>query len=88
VIIIERRRNDGAAANAPVNMMVSGPSGGVVAAGTWCGFDRSAGHDYWAALTDVRPSPAAARAHHGVQIEWVPIQIPMIDIRTIGAGGA
>ena len=26
--------------------------------------------------------------HHGFEIEWgVPIQIPIIDIRTIGAGG-
>jgi N-methylhydantoinase A len=81
-----------AAANAPVNMMVSGPTGGVVAG------------KHIARLLDVSSmvtidmggtSTDVSTILHGresfttaFEIEWgVPIQIPMIDIRTIGAGG-
>jgi N-methylhydantoinase A len=81
-----------AAANAPVNMMVSGPTGGVVAGkhlarlldiGSMVTIDMGGTSTDVSTITGGRESFTTA-----FEIEWgVPIQIPMIDIRTIGAGG-
>ncbi|MGH6885402.1 MAG: hydantoinase/oxoprolinase N-terminal domain-containing protein, partial [Geminicoccales bacterium] len=81
-----------AAAASPVNMMVSGPTGGVVAgkriAGL-LGIDSLVTIDMGGTSTDVSTITRGKESFTtAFEIEWgVPIQIPMIDIRTIGAGG-
>jgi N-methylhydantoinase A len=81
-----------AAANAPVNMVMSGPTGGVIASrhiaellgiGSLVTLDMGGTSTDVSAILDGRENFTTA-----FEIEWgVPIQIPMIDIRTIGAGG-
>ena len=81
-----------AAAQAPVNMVLSGPTGGVIASrhvAEELGIDHLVTIDMGGTSTDV--STVIGRKESfttAFEIEWgVPIQIPMIDIRTIGAGG-
>jgi N-methylhydantoinase A len=81
-----------AAADSPVNMMVSGPTGGVVASrhvAALAGIDHLVTLDMGGTSTDVSTVLAGKESFTtAFEIEWgVPIQIPMIDIRTIGAGG-
>jgi len=81
-----------AAASAPVNMVMSGPTGGVIASrqvAELVGIESVVTLDMGGTSTDV------SAILHGrenfttaFEIEWgLPIQIPMVDIRTIGAGG-
>lgn len=81
-----------AAANAPVQLALSGPTGGVVAAkhlANLLGIPSLVTFDMGGTSTDcatVRDGREAFTTEF--EIEWgVPIQIPMIDVRTIGAGG-
>ena len=81
-----------AAANAPVHMVVSGPTGGVIAGrhvAELTGIDRLVTLDMGGTSTDVSTIVGGKESFTtAFEIEWgVPIQIPMIDIRTIGAGG-
>ncbi len=81
-----------AAANAPVNMVVSGPTGGVIAGrhvAELAGIDRLVTLDMGGTSTDVSTIVGGKESFTSAfEIEWgIPIQIPMIDIRTIGAGG-
>ncbi|HWA81161.1 MAG TPA: hydantoinase/oxoprolinase family protein [Acetobacteraceae bacterium] len=81
-----------AAANAPVNMVVSGPTGGVIAArhiAHLCGINHLVTLDMGGTSTDVSTVLGGRESFTtGFEIEWgLPIQIPMVDIRTIGAGG-
>ncbi len=81
-----------AAADAPVNMMVSGPTGGVVASrsvAALAGIEHLVTLDMGGTSTDVSTVLDGKESFTtAFEIEWgVPIQIPMIDIRTIGAGG-
>jgi N-methylhydantoinase A len=81
-----------AAANAPVHMVVSGPTGGVIAGrhvAELTGIDRLVTLDMGGTSTDVSTIVGGKESFTSAfEIEWgVPIQIPMIDIRTIGAGG-
>jgi N-methylhydantoinase A len=81
-----------AAANAPVNMVVSGPTGGVIAGrhvAELVGVDRLVTLDMGGTSTDVSTIVGGKESFtSSFEIEWgIPIQIPMIDIRTIGAGG-
>ena len=81
-----------AAANAPVNMMVSGPTGGVIASrhvAALSGIDHLVTLDMGGTSTDVSTVLRGRESFTtSFEIEWgMPIQIPMIDIRTIGAGG-
>ncbi|MFO1060067.1 MAG: hydantoinase/oxoprolinase family protein [Dongiaceae bacterium] len=81
-----------AAAESPVNMMVSGPTGGVVASrhvAALAGIDHLVTLDMGGTSTDVSTVLGGKESFTtAFEIEWgVPIQIPMIDIRTIGAGG-
>jgi N-methylhydantoinase A len=81
-----------AAAAAPIQMLVSGPTGGVIAgrhvAGL-TGIDHLVTLDMGGTSTDVATVIGGREAFTtAFEIEWgVPIQIPMVDIRTIGAGG-
>src|SRR6185295_4276593 len=81
-----------AAADAPVQMVLSGPTGGVIASrfvAEQLGIDHLVTIDMGGTSTDV--STVIGRKDSfttAFEIEWgVPIQVPMIDIRTIGAGG-
>ena len=80
------------AMNAPVNLTVSGPTGGVVAAKALAGL-TGIGHlvtfDMGGTSTDCSTVVAGSEAFTtNFEIEWgIPIQVPMIDVRTIGAGG-
>jgi N-methylhydantoinase A len=81
-----------AAANSPVNMVVSGPTGGVIAGrhvASLIGIDHLVTLDMGGTSTDVSTIVGGKESFTSAfEIEWgIPIQIPMIDIRTIGAGG-
>ena len=81
-----------AAAAAPIQMLVSGPTGGVIASrhvAGLTGLDHLVTLDMGGTSTDVATVIGGKEAFTtAFEIEWgVPIQIPMIDIRTIGAGG-
>ena len=81
-----------AAAQAPVNLVVSGPTGGVIASrhvARLTGIDHLVTLDMGGTSTDVSTIiDGHERFTTAFEIEWgVPIQIPIIDIRTIGAGG-
>jgi N-methylhydantoinase A len=82
----------GAAANAPIHMTVSGPTGGVVAAkhiAGQLGVDHLVTFDMGGTSTDCSTVVGGRESFTtNFEIEFgVPIQVPMIDIRTIGAGG-
>ncbi len=81
-----------AAADSPINMTVSGPTGGVVAGkhiAKMLGVESLVTIDMGGTSTDCSTIVGGQESFTtGFEIEWgVPIQIPMIDIRTIGAGG-
>jgi N-methylhydantoinase A len=81
-----------AAALSPINMTVSGPTGGVVAGkhvARLLGIGSLVTIDMGGTSTDCSTIVGGQESFTtGFEIEWgLPIQIPMIDIRTIGAGG-
>ena len=81
-----------AAAEAPAQMVLSGPTGGVIASrfvAEQLGIDHLVTIDMGGTSTDVSTVIGQKESFTtAFEIEWgVPIQIPMIDIRTIGAGG-
>ena len=78
-------------AEVPAALLLSGPAGGVRAAGAIaraCGYPDAVTFDMGGTSTDVclvldgLPAPAAARAVAGL-----PVRLPSMDIHTIGAGG-
>jgi N-methylhydantoinase A len=81
-----------AAARAPVNLAMSGPTGGVIASrylAELSGIDNLVTLDMGGTSTDVATVLNRQESFTtAFEIEWgLPIQIPMLDIRTIGAGG-
>jgi N-methylhydantoinase A len=81
-----------AAADNPIHLLVSGPSGGVIASrflAEQTGISHLVTLDMGGTSTDVATViNGDASFTTSFEIEWgVPIQIPMLDIRTIGAGG-
>ena len=81
-----------AAAETPIQMAVSGPTGGVIAAkqiAKLVGIDRLVTLDMGGTSTDCSTiTDGNENFTTDFEIEFgIPIQIPMIDIRTIGAGG-
>jgi N-methylhydantoinase A len=81
-----------AAADRPVEMTVSGPTGGVVAAkhlARLLGINSLVTLDMGGTSTDCSTVLGGQESFTtNFEIDWgVPIQIPMIDIRSIGAGG-
>jgi N-methylhydantoinase A len=81
-----------AAAEAPIHMAVSGPTGGVIGAkqlACLLGIDHLVTFDMGGTSTDCATIVNGAESFtSSFEIEWgVPIQIPMVDVRTIGAGG-
>ena len=81
-----------AAVEAPIQIAVSGPTGGVIAAkrtAELLGLPNLVTLDMGGTSTDVSTVvDGKEKFTTDFEIEWGrPIQIPMIDIRTIGAGG-
>ena len=81
-----------AAANSPIQMTVSGPTGGVIAGkqvARMAGVDHLVTFDMGGTSTDCSTVVGGNESFTtDFDIEFgIPIQIPMIDIRTIGAGG-
>ncbi|MCS7158629.1 MAG: hydantoinase/oxoprolinase family protein [Blastocatellia bacterium] len=95
--IVNIVRSDGgvmsleAAGEKPVNTLMSGPSGGVVAAsyvGQLCGFPHVISFDMGGTSTDVAVSfggrPHLARE---TRLGYYPVKVRSVDVRSIGAGG-
>jgi N-methylhydantoinase A len=81
-----------AAAESPINLTVSGPTGGVIAGkyiAKLLGIGSLVTLDMGGTSTDCSTIVGGQESFTtGFEIEFgLPIQIPMIDIRTIGAGG-
>jgi N-methylhydantoinase A len=95
--IVVMRSNGGemtldAAADAPIQIAVSGPAGGVIAAKQMAqllGIANLVTLDMGGTSTDVSTIvDGREKFTTDFEIEWGrPIQIPMLDIRSIGAGG-
>ncbi|MGM4985897.1 MULTISPECIES: hydantoinase/oxoprolinase family protein [Rhizobium] len=80
------------ACDAPVQMTLSGPTGGVVAAqfiGSLIGEKNFVTIDMGGTSTDCSLIVnGSASITTDFEVEWgIPIQVPMLDVRTIGAGG-
>jgi len=78
------------ASNEPVRTILSGPAGGVVGAhqlGKMAGFNRLITFDMGGTSTDVALLEDKLPITTGSAIGEYPVNIPMIDIHTVGAGG-
>ncbi len=80
-----------AAKQSPVNTLLSGPSGGAVAAayvGELAGFDKVLGFDMGGTSTDVCVTmggePNLVRE---TRVGYYPVKASSVDVRTVGAGG-
>ena len=80
-----------AAKRSPVNTLLSGPSGGAVAAayvGQLAGFDKVLGFDMGGTSTDVCVTmggePSLVRE---TRVGYYPVKASSVDVRTVGAGG-
>ncbi|MEO0575439.1 MAG: hydantoinase/oxoprolinase family protein [Pseudomonadota bacterium] len=90
-------RSDGGLASArasgesPVNLLMSGPAGGVAGAMYFCqlgGFDNILTFDMGGTSTDVALiQNGEARIRRETRVGDVTVRAPSIDVRTIGAGG-
>jgi N-methylhydantoinase A len=80
-----------AAAATPVNLLLSGPAGGVAGAIWFCsrgGFDRVLTFDVGGTSTDVALiENSSARLRRETQVGDVAVRAPSVDVRTVGAGG-
>ncbi|NNE50824.1 MAG: hydantoinase/oxoprolinase family protein, partial [Sulfitobacter sp.] len=81
-----------AAGESPVNLLLSGPAGGVAGARYFCrrgGFENILTFDMGGTSTDValirKGTPPVSNE---IEVEYaMPIHVPMVDVRTVGAGG-
>ncbi len=90
-------RSDGGLASAraaeesPVNLLMSGPAGGVAGAAFFCsraGFDNILTFDMGGTSTDVALiQNARARVRRETYVGDVRVRAPSVDVRTVGAGG-
>jgi len=80
-----------AAAESPVNMLLSGPAGGVAGAiyfASRAGFDNFLTFDMGGTSTDVALiQNAKARIRRETRVADVIVRAPSVDVRTVGAGG-
>lgn len=80
-----------AAAESPVNMLMSGPAGGVTGAIYFCsraGYDNILTFDMGGTSTDVALiQNGKARVRRETIIADVRVRAPSVDVRTVGAGG-
>ncbi len=79
------------AAESPVNMLLSGPAGGVTGAvffASKAGFDNVLTFDMGGTSTDVALiQNAKARIRRETRVGDVTVRAPSVDVRTVGAGG-
>lgn len=79
------------AAENPVNLLLSGPAGGVTGAIFFCargGFDNVLTFDMGGTSTDVALiQNAKARIRRETRVGDVTVRSPSVDVRTVGAGG-
>jgi N-methylhydantoinase A len=78
------------AAREPVRTVLSGPAGGVVGAvttGRASGFENLIAFDMGGTSTDVSLVEGEIKVANDAQIAGLPINVPMLDIHTVGAGG-
>ena len=79
------------AADSPVNLLMSGPAGGVAGAIHFCkqgGFDNILTFDMGGTSTDVALiQNATARVRRETRVGDVTVRAPSVDVRTVGAGG-
>ena len=80
-----------ASAQSPVNMLMSGPAGGVAGAIHFCsqaGFRDILSFDMGGTSTDVALiQDSRARVRRETLIGDVRVRAPSVDVRTVGAGG-
>ncbi len=80
-----------AAAESPVNLLMSGPAGGVAGAIYFCsraGFDDILTFDMGGTSTDVALIQGSrARVRRETVVGDVRVRAPSVDVRTVGAGG-
>jgi N-methylhydantoinase A len=80
-----------AAAESPVNLLLSGPAGGVAGAMYFCqrgGFDNILTFDMGGTSTDVALiQDGQARVRRETRVANVTVRAPSVDVRTVGAGG-
>jgi N-methylhydantoinase A len=80
-----------AAAESPVNMLLSGPAGGVTGAiyfANRAGYDDVLTFDMGGTSTDVALIQGAkARVRRETRVGDVTVRAPSVDVRTVGAGG-
>jgi N-methylhydantoinase A len=80
-----------AAAESPVNMLMSGPAGGVAGAMYFCkrgGFEDILTFDMGGTSTDVALiQHGEARIRRETRVSDITVRAPSVDVRTIGAGG-
>ncbi len=96
-VVLSILRSDGglasgrAAADSPVNMLMSGPAGGVTGAIYFCsraGFDDILTFDMGGTSTDVALIQGSkARVRRETFVGDVKVRAPSVDVRTVGAGG-
>lgn len=79
------------AAATPVNMLLSGPAGGVAGAIWFCsrgGFDKVLTFDVGGTSTDVALiDNNQARIRRETRVGDISVRAPSVDVRTVGAGG-
>ena len=78
------------AAREPVRTVLSGPAGGVVGAvatGRASGFRNIIAFDMGGTSTDVSLVEGEIKLANDAHIAGLPINVPMLDIHTVGAGG-
>ena len=79
------------AADSPVNMLMSGPAGGVTGAIYFCsraGFDNILTFDMGGTSTDVALiQDSKARVRRETFVGDIKVRAPSVDVRTVGAGG-
>lgn len=80
-----------ASAESPVNLLMSGPAGGVSGAVHFCsraGFDNILTFDMGGTSTDVALiQQGKARVRRETRVGDVTVRAPSVDVRTVGAGG-
>ncbi len=96
-VLLSILRSDGglasgrASAESPVNLLMSGPAGGVAGAIYFCsraGYDNILTFDMGGTSTDVALiQNAKARVRRETLVADVRVRAPSVDVRTIGAGG-
>ena len=96
-VLLSLLRSDGglasgrSAADSPVNMLMSGPAGGVTGAVYFCsraGFDDILTFDMGGTSTDVALiQDSKARVRRETFVGDVKVRAPSVDVRTVGAGG-